>query len=146
VALQATRDAVVLHQSPRSSAILPPMSYAADRFGSGISLFPLERSGEDTVERVTWSWIIKGLDDALDFCRSLGLVRRVEASRFQEHRACLAQLAAALTTGGQETARAVFEANRLQAVTALTEGAELMSPVYLGDRSHFGELSTCVSP
>jgi hypothetical protein len=77
------------------------------------------------VERVTWDWIINGLDDALDFCRSLGLVRQVETSRFQEHRACLAELAAALTTGGQEAARSVFDGNRLRALAALTEGAEL---------------------
>jgi hypothetical protein len=42
------------------------------------------------VERVTWEWIGAGLDEALGFCRELGLGPQVErCRRFQEHRACL---------------------------------------------------------
>jgi hypothetical protein len=78
------------------------------------------------MERVTWDWILAGLDEALGFCRELGLDRHVESSRFQEHRACLAELVGALKSGGQDAARDYFDANRLTSFTALTEGAELV--------------------
>jgi hypothetical protein len=75
------------------------------------------------VERVTGEWIGAGLDEALDFCRELGLGRQVDRSRrFQEHRACLAELTEALQVGGQDAARDLFESNRLRALTAFTEG------------------------
>ena len=79
------------------------------------------------MERVTWEWIGAGLDEALGFCRELGLGPQVERSRrVQEHRACLAELTAALQAGGQDAARDLFDRNRLRAFTAFTEGAELV--------------------
>jgi hypothetical protein len=79
------------------------------------------------VERVTWAWIAAGLDEALDFCRELGLGLQVERSRrFQAHRACLAELAVAVQAGGHGAARDLFDRNRVRASTALTEGAEFV--------------------
>jgi len=78
------------------------------------------------LERVSWDWILTGLDEALAFCRELGLDEHLEGSRFQEHRACLAEMVGALKAGGQEAARDFFDANRLRSFTALTESAELV--------------------
>ena len=79
------------------------------------------------MQRVTWAWIGAGLDEAFGFCREIGLGLQVERSRrFREHRACLAELTAALQAGGQEAARDLFDRNRVRAFTALTEGVELV--------------------
>ncbi len=78
------------------------------------------------MERVTWEGIGAGLDEAFDFCRGLGLELQVERSRrFQEHRACLAELTAALRSGGLDAARDLFDRDRVRAFPAVTEGAEL---------------------
>ena len=79
------------------------------------------------MQRVTWAWIGAGLDEAFGFCREIGLGLQVERSRrFREHRACLAELTAALQAGVQEAARDLFDRNRVRAFTALTEGVELV--------------------
>ena len=95
------------------------------------------------MQRVTWAWIGAGLDEAFGFCREIGLGLQVERSRrFREHRACLAELTAALQAGGPEAARDLFDRNRVRAFTALAEGAELVEslpfirtvPRYLASR------------
>jgi hypothetical protein len=77
------------------------------------------------MDRVSWDWILNGLDEALGFCRGLDLGRHVEGSRFEEHRAWVAELLAELKTGGQETARAAFHRDPVRSFAALTEGSEL---------------------
>ena len=78
------------------------------------------------MERVTWEGIGAGLDEAFGFCREIGLGLQVERSRrFQEHRACLAELRAAVRAGGLDAARALFDRHRGRASPAVTEGAEL---------------------
>jgi hypothetical protein len=77
------------------------------------------------MDRVGWDWILNGLDGTLRFCRDLGLVRHVEGSRFEKHRAWVAELIAELKTGGQEAARAAFHRDPVRSFTALTEGSEL---------------------
>ncbi len=80
-----------------------------------------------TVEPVTWERIGAGLEEAFTFCRELDLGLDVERGRrFQEHRACLAELTAALQAGGQEAARELYDRDRVRAFTAWTEGAELV--------------------
>jgi hypothetical protein len=65
--------------------------------------------------------------EASGFCREIGLELHVERSRrFVEHRACLAELIAALQARGQDGVRDLFDRDRLRAFTALTEGAELV--------------------
>ncbi|HKX02193.1 MAG TPA: hypothetical protein VJX71_06820 [Methylomirabilota bacterium] len=79
------------------------------------------------MERLTWASIGAGLDDALAVCRKIGLGLQVERSRrFQEHRACLAELTAAWHAGGSDAARELFDRDRVRACTALTEAAELV--------------------
>ncbi len=79
------------------------------------------------MDRVSWDWILAGLDEVLTFCREIGLGLQVERSRrFHEHRACLAELTATLHAGGPEAAREHFDRDRVRAFTALTEGVELV--------------------
>jgi hypothetical protein len=75
--------------------------------------------------RESWTDILAGVDAALALSRSFGLADHVEASRFLEYRQHLAHLIEALHTGGQEAARAAFEADRLKSIVSITETAEL---------------------
>lgn len=77
------------------------------------------------MDRVSWDWILNGLDEALDFCQGLGLRQRFEAGRFGEHRVRVAKLVSALKIGGQNGAKAEFNEHPARSSTALTEGFEL---------------------
>jgi len=77
------------------------------------------------MDRVSWNWILNGLDEALMFCRGLDLGHHVEGSRFEEHRAWVAELIAEIKIGGQEAAGAAFHRDPVRSFTALTEGSEL---------------------
>ena len=77
------------------------------------------------MDRVSWNWILNGLDEALEFCRRLRLGERFEGGRFGKYRVWVAELVSALKTGGQEGARAAFNDHPARSSTALTESFEL---------------------
>lgn len=77
------------------------------------------------MDRVSWNWILNGLDEALEFCRRLRLGERFEGGRFGKYRVWVAELVSALKTGGQEGARAAFNEHPARSSTALTESFEL---------------------
>lgn len=87
------------------------------------------------MDRVSWDWILNGLDEALAFCRGLDLRQRFEDGRFGEHRVWVAKLVSALKTGGQEGARAAFNEHPARSSTALTEASSWPRPSLSPDLS-----------
>jgi len=69
--------------------------------------------------------IAADVDEAMQFCRDLGLVDLVATSRFTAYRQRLTELNEALERGGPEAAREVFDTDRVVSGVALGECAEL---------------------